>query len=55
MEAVTDLFILSSKTTMDGDCSFQIRSLLLDRKAMEKINSVLRRRNIILPNKLIDA
>ena len=56
VEAVRDLFILASKTTVDGACSHEIRRhLLLGRKAMRNINSVLRSRNIILPNKLVDV
>ena len=40
MEAVTDFFILASKTTVDGDCSHEIRRrLLLGRKAMRTINT----------------
>ena len=54
MEALKDFFILASKTTVDGDCSHEIRRcLLLGRKAMRNINSVLRSRNIILPKKLV--
>ena len=55
VKAVTDFFIFASKTTVDGDCSHEIRSLLLGMKAMTNINSVLRSRNIILPNKLVDV
>ena len=56
MEALKDFFILASKTTVDGDCSHEIRRcLLLGRKAMRNINSVLRSRSIILPNKLVDV
>ena len=56
MEAVTDFFILASKTTVDGACSHEIRGRLLhDRKAMRNINNVLRSRNIILSNKLVDV
>ena len=56
MEALKDFFILASKTTVDGDCSHEIRRcLLLGRKAMRNINSVLRSRNIILPNRLVDV
>ena len=55
MEVVTNYFIASSKTTVDGDCGHEIRSLLLGRKAMTNINTVLRSRNIILPNKLVDV
>ena len=56
VEAMTYFFILASKTTMDGACSHEFRRyLLLGRKAMRKINSVLKSRNIILPNKLVDV
>ena len=56
MKTVIDFFILASKTTVDGDCSYEIRGrLCLGRKVMRNINSVLRRRNIILPNKLVDV
>ena len=56
MEAVTDLFILGSKTTVDGACSHEIRGrFFLGRRAMRNINNVLRSRNIILPNKLVDV
>ena len=56
VEAVTDFFILASKTTVDGACSHEMRGcLLLVMKAMRNINSVLRSRNIILPNKLVDV
>ena len=55
MEVVTD-FILAAKITVDGAYSHEIRGrLLLGRKAMTNINSVLRSRNIILPKKLIDV
>ena len=55
VEVVTD-FILASKTTVDGAYSHEIRGRLLHgRKAMRNINSVLRSRNIILPNKLVDV
>jgi len=41
---------------VDAACSHEIREcLLLGRKAMTNINSVLRSRNIILPNKLLDV
>ena len=56
VEAVSDFFILASKSTVDAACSHEIREcLLLGRKAMRNINSVLRSRNIILPNKLLDV
>ena len=55
VEVVTDV-ILASKTTVDGAYSHEIRGRLLHgRKAMRNINSVLRSRNIILPNKLVDV
>ena len=55
MEVVTD-FILAAKITVDGAYSHEIRGrLLLGRKAMRNIKSVLRSRNIILPNKLVDV
>ena len=55
VEAVTYFFIVSSKITVDGDCSHEIRRLLLCRKALTNINSVLRSGNIILANKLVDV
>ena len=56
VETVIDFFILTSKTTVDGSCSHEIRGcLLLVRKAVRNLNSVLRSRNIILPNKVVDV
>ena len=53
---MTDFFILASKSTVDGAYSHEIRRhQLLGRKAMTNLNSVLRSRNIILPNKLADV
>ena len=53
MEIVTDLIFLGSKITADGDCSHEIkRYLLLGRKAMTNLNSVLKSRNITLPTKV---
>ena len=51
METVTDLFWgRGSKITADGDCSHEIkRCLLLGRKAMTKLDSILNSRNITLP------
>ena len=50
MEAVTDFIYLGCKITADGDCSYEIkRCLLLGRKAMTKLDSILRSRDIILP------
>ena len=52
MEAVTDFLFLGSKVTMDGDCSHEIRRrLLLGRKAMTNLDSVLKSRDITLPTK----
>ena len=52
-ETVTDFIFLGSKITMDGDCSHEIkRHLLLGRKAMTKLDSVLKSRDIILPTKV---
>src|SRR5574342_551866 len=50
METVTDFIVLGSKITMDGDCSHEIkRHLLLGRKAITKLDSVLKSRDITLP------
>ena len=50
METVTDFIFLGSKITEDGDCSHEIkRHLLLGRKAMTNLDSVLKSRNITLP------
>ena len=50
MEMVTVFIFLGSKTTADGDCSHEIkRCLLLGRKAMTKLDSVLRSRHNTLP------
>ena len=48
-ETVADFIFLSSKITADGDCSHEIkRRLLLGRKAMTKLNSILKSRDITL-------
>ena len=53
METVTDLIFLGSKTTADGDCSHEIkRCLLLGRKVLANLDSILKSRNIILPTKV---
>ena len=53
MEIVTDFISLGSKVTVDGDCSHEIkRRLLLERKAMTNINSILKSRDITLPTKV---
>ena len=52
METVTDFIFLGSKITMVGDCSHEIKTyLLLGRKAMTKLDSILKRRDITLPTK----
>ena len=51
MEIVTDYFLVP-KITADGDCSHEIkRCLLLGRKAMTNLDSILKSRNITLPTK----
>ena len=53
METVTDFVFLGSKITADGDCSHEIkRRLLLGRKAMTNLNSILKSRDITLPTKV---
>ena len=52
-ETVTDFIFLGSKITADGDCSHEIkRHLLLRRKAMTNLDSILKSRDIILPTKV---
>ena len=53
VEALTDFIFLGSKLTGDGDCSHEIkRCLLLGRKAMTNLDSVLKSRDITLPTKV---
>ena len=53
METVRDFILLGSKITADGDCSHEIkRCLLLGRKAMTNLYSILKRRDITLPTKV---
>ena len=53
METVTDFIFLGSKITVDGDCSHEIkRHLLLGRKAMTDLDSILKSRDITLPIKV---
>ena len=53
MEAVTDFIFLSSKVPEDGACSHEIkRCLLLGRKAMTYLDSILKSRDITLPTKV---
>ena len=54
METVRDFIFLSSKITADGDCSQEIkRCLLLGRKIMTNLDSILKSRDITLPTKVI--
>ena len=53
MEVVADFLFLGSKSTADGDCGQEIRrQLLLGRKAMTNLDSVLKSRDITLPTKV---
>ena len=52
METVTDFIFLGSKITADGECSHEIkRRLLLGRKVMTNLHSILKSRDITLPTK----
>ena len=54
MEAVRDFIFLGSKITADGDCNHEIkRCLLLGRKAMINLDSILKSRDIALPTKVL--
>ena len=54
VETVTDFVFLGSKITADGDCSHEIkRRLLLGRKAMRNLDSILKSRDVILLTKAI--
>ena len=53
MEAVREFIFLGSKITADGDCSHEIkRLLLLERIAITNLNSILKSRDITLPTKV---
>ena len=53
VETVSDFIFLGSKITVDGDCSHEIkRRLLLGRKVMTNLNSILKSRDITLPTKI---
>ena len=53
VETVTDIILGGSKITADGDCSHEIkRCLLLGKKAMTNLDSILKRRDITLPTKV---
>ena len=54
IETVTDFIFLGSQITEDGDCSHEIkRRLLLGRKAMTNLDSILKSRDITLPTKVL--
>ena len=53
METVTDFLFLDSKITVDGDCCHEIKGcLLLKRKAVTNLDSILKNRDISLPTKV---
>ena len=53
LEAVTDFIFLGSKITVDGNCGHEMkRCLLLGRKAMTNLDSILKSRDITLPTKV---
>ena len=54
VETVTDFIFLGSKITMDGNCSYKIkRYLLLGRKGMTKLDSILKSRDTALPTRSV--
>ena len=54
METVADFIFLGSKITSDGDCSHEIkRCLLLGRKVITNLDSILKSRDITLPTKVL--
>ena len=53
METMTDFIFLGSKITADGDCNHEIkRRLLIGRKAMANLDSILKSKDITLPTKV---
>ena len=52
METVTDFIFFGSQITADGDCNHEINRLLLGRKAMTNLDSVLKSRDITFPTKV---
>ena len=53
METVTEFILGGSKITADGDCSHEIkRGLLLGRKVMTQLDSILKSRDVTLPTKI---
>ena len=56
IKTVTDFIFLGSKITADGDCSPEIkRHLLLGRKAMTNLDSILKSRDVTLPTKVFKS
>ena len=56
METVTDFFFLNSKITADGDCSHEIkRCLLLGRKVMTNLDSILKKQRHYFTNKVLSS
>ena len=55
MEVVTDFLFLGSKTPADGDCSHEIRCLLLGRKAMTNLDSVLKAETLLTKVRIVKA
>ena len=54
METVTEFTFLGSRITVDSDCSHEIkRCLLLGRKAMTNLDSIVKNRDITLPTKIV--
>ena len=54
VETMTDFLVLGSKITVDGDCNHEIkRHLLLGRKTMTNLDSILKSRDITLPTKVL--
>ena len=52
VETVTDFILGGSKITEDGDCSHEIKTLILGRKVMTNLSSILKSRDITLPAKV---
>ena len=53
VETVSDFILGGAKITADGDCSHEIKSLLLGRQVMTQLDSILKSRDIILPTKSV--
>ena len=52
VETVTDFILGGSKITEDGDCSHEIKTLILGRKVMTNLDSIIKSRDITLPTKV---